>query len=246
MSALKISLILLLSLTSQTGYSFDWTSSNIQLLYGSDFEFGDRDRTTVTVEHANGWKYGQNFFFIDVTDRNDIGVEVYAEVYSYLSFNKISGINFSLGPIKDISLVAGLNISNKPENDHYQAYLAGLSFDLSNEYFDYLQLDITAFKADDVRHKYGVQFTPVWSYPFEIGPAKFKFRGFTDFRTGNTNNSGNFHILAQPQVVLDIGDLTGIKADLIYIGTEYSYWYNKFGVKDVDESVVQALLIVFF
>jgi len=246
MSALKISLILLLSLTSQTGYSFDWTSSNIQLLYGSDFEFGDRDRTTVTVEHANGWKYGQNFFFIDVTDRNDIGVEVYAEVYSYLSFNKISGINFSLGPIKDISLVAGLNISNKPENDHYQAYLAGLSFDLSNEYFDYLQLDITAFKADDVRHKYGVQFTPVWSYPFQIGPAKFKFRGFTDFRTGNTNNSGNFHILAQPQVVLDIGDLTGIKADLIYIGTEYSYWYNKFGVKDVDESVVQALLIVFF
>ena len=59
-----LTVIFLLCIFSQTSYSFDWTASNIQLLYGSDFEFGDRDRTTVTVEHANGWKYGQNFFFV--------------------------------------------------------------------------------------------------------------------------------------------------------------------------------------
>lgn len=241
-----LSYFFLLSLVSHSSFAFDWTSSNVQLLYGSDFEFGDRDRTTITVEHAHGWKYGQNFFFVDITDRTDIGTEVYAEVYGYLSFNKVTGANFSLGPIKDISLLAGLNISNKPEHDNFKAYLAGLSFDLSNNYFDYLQLDIAAYKSDDVSHKYGIQFTPVWSYPFQIGPAKFKFRGFTDFRTGNTNNSGNFHILAQPQVLLDIGDLAGIKTDAIYIGTEYSYWHNKFGVKGVDESVVQAMVIGFF
>lgn len=233
-------------LTSFPCYAFDWTSSNIQALYGSDFEFGDRDRTTFTVEHANGWQYGQNFFFVDVADRNDIGLEVYAEVYSYLSLNKISGNNFSLGPIKDISFMAGINISNKPEYDHFKAYLAGLSFDLSNQYFDYLQLDVTAYKSDDVRHKYGLQITPVWSYPFEIASAKFKFRGFTDFRTANTNNSGNFHILAQPQVLLDIGDLTGVKSDTVFVGTEFSYWHNKFGVKDIEESVVQAMVIGFF
>jgi len=237
---------LLIVLTSSPSYSFDWTSSNVQVLYGSDFEFGDKDRTTVTVEHANGWKYGQNFFFVDVAEHNDIGTEVYAEVYSYLSLNKITGSKLSLGPINDISLLAGINISNKPENDHFKAYLAGLSFDLANKYFDYLQLDIAAYKSDDVRHKYGLQVTPVWSYPFEIGSAKFKFRGFTDFRTANTSNAGNFHILAQPQVLLDIGDLSGIKSDTVFIGTEYSYWHNKFGVKDVEESVVQAMLIGFF
>jgi len=237
---------LFITLFAPLSYSFDWTSSNVQVLYGSDFEFGDTDRTTFTVEHANGWDYGTNFFFVDVTDRNDIGLEVYAEVYSYLSFNKISGQQMSLGPIKDISILAGLNISNKPENDEFKAYLLGLSFDLSNEYFDYLQLDVAAYKGDDISHKYGLQITPVWSYPFEIGSAKFKFRGFTDFRTGNTNNSGNFHILAQPQFLFDIGHSAGIKKDTVFIGTEYSYWYNKFGVKDVDESVVQAMLIGFF
>lgn len=243
---IHLSQVFFLLIISQNSFAFDWTSNNVQLMYGSDFEFGDRDRTTLTVEHANGWAYGQNFFFVDVIDRSDIGIEVYAEVYSFLSFNKITGMGFSLGPIKDISLFAGLNISNKSENDNFKAYVAGISLDLHNQFFDYLQLDIAAYKADDVTHKYGLQFTPVWSYPFQIGPAKFKFRGFTDFRTANTNNSGNFNILAQPQVLLDIGDLTGIKTDTLYIGTEYSYWYNKFGVKGIEESVVQAMLIGFF
>ncbi|MCK5190998.1 MAG: hypothetical protein KAR12_13175, partial [Methylococcales bacterium] len=57
-----LSYFFLLSLVSHSSFAFDWTSSNVQLLYGSDFEFGDRDRTTITVEHAHGWKYGQNFF----------------------------------------------------------------------------------------------------------------------------------------------------------------------------------------
>ncbi len=226
--------------------AFDWTSSNLQALYGSDFELGDRDRTTITLEHAHGWAYGQNFFFVDVADQNDIGVEIYAELYAYLSLSKLTGLEVGIGPLKDVSLVAGLNISNKPENDDFKAYLAGLSLDFGNTYFDYLQLDIAVYKSDDVRHKYGLQFTPVWSYPFEVGPAKFKFRGFTDFRTGNTNNSGNFHILAQPQVLFDIGHSAGISSDKLYIGTELSYWHNKYGLKDVEESVVQAMIIGFF
>lgn len=240
----KLCLVFFVSTT--TAFAFDWTSSNIQLLHGNGFKFGDKERTTVTIEHAHGWQYGTNFFFIDIADRNDISVEVYAEVYSYLSFNKITGLNWSLGPLKDISLVGGLNISNEPENDHFKAYLLGLSFDFSNSQFDYLQLDVTAYKADDLSGRYGIQITPVWSFPFELGPAHLKFRGFTDFRTGNTNASGHFHILAQPQLLLDIGHLAGWKSDTVYIGTEYSHWHNKFGVKGVDESVFQAMIIGFF
>ena len=242
----KYSCLIVLFFTAPWVHGFDWTSSNIQLLYGSDFELGDKDRTTVTVEHANGWKYGKNFFFVDVLNRRDIGVEVYAEVYSYLSLSKITGKKVEFGPVKDIAVLAGLNISNKPENDNFKAYLAGISFDLGNQWFDYLQLDIAAFKNDNVSGKYGMQFTPVWSLPFSIADVKFKFRGFADFRTGNTNNSGNFNILAQPQMLIDIGDLAGWKSDKIYIGTEYSYWYNKFGLDDVEESVVQGMIIAFF
>ncbi len=224
----------------------DWSSQNIQFLYGSNFELGDNDRPTITVEHADGWRYGTNFFFVDTAFRNDIGVEVYAEVYSYLSLNKLSGNHHQFGPVRDISLVAGINISNKPESDNFKAWLGGISFDLSNRYFDYLQLDITAYKDDNISGKYGLQVTPVWSYPFSLGDIRFKFRGFTDFRFGYTNANGNFIILAQPQMLIDVGDLAGWKKDTLYVGTEYSYWLHKFGLANVNESVVQGMIIAFF
>lgn len=226
--------------------AFDWSSSNLQVLHGNDFELGDRSRTTVTVEHAHGWRYGQNFFFVDTISRGDIGIEVYAEVYSYLSLSKMSGYKIGFGPINDISVLAGINISNKPENDNFKAYLAGISFDFNNTWCDYLQLDIAAYKDDSVSGKYGLQFTPVWSIPFNLGDIKFKFRGFTDLRTGNTNHSGNFHVLAQPQMLIDVGDLAGWKSDKVFIGTEYMYWYNKFGLDGVEESTVQGMIIAFF
>nr|WP_305907783.1 DUF5020 domain-containing protein [Methylomarinum sp. Ch1-1]MDP4520563.1 DUF5020 domain-containing protein [Methylomarinum sp. Ch1-1] len=181
-----------------------------------------------------------------MVSRNDIGVEVYAEVYSYISLSKVSGNNIGFGPVNDISLLAGVNISNKPEQDNFKAYLAGVSFDLNNQWFDYLQLDAAVYKDDSVSGKYGLQFTPVWSLPFSIAGIKAKFRGFADFRTGNTNNSGNVHILAQPQMLIDVGDLVGWKSDKFYIGAEYMYWYNKFGLDNVEESTVQGMMIAFF
>ena len=222
---------------------FEWSSSNIQLLYGGGFILGEEARTTVTVEHVHGWKYGSNFFFVDMY-HND-GFEVYAEVYSYLSLKKISGADVSVGPIQDFSLAGGINISNRPAGGNFQAYLVGGSFDLANQYFDYLQLDVMAYKEDGVP-SWGVQVTPVWSFPFAIGPTTFKFRGFIDIKDGKTNALGNFTMLAQPQLLLDIGDLAGWQSETLYIGTEYSYWLNKFGVEGANESAWQGVLIVFF
>ncbi len=98
--------------TGNIAHAFGWTASDIRLLYGNDFIFGSPARTTVTVKHGHGRKYGTNFFFVDISDRSDVGLEV----YSYFSMNKITGRDWSLGPIKDFSLVGGLNISNLPES----------------------------------------------------------------------------------------------------------------------------------
>lgn len=242
----KCLLWFLLTLSSSSVYAFEWTSNDIQLLHGNDFKLGDKDRTTMTVEHGNGWQYGSNFFFVDLVDHNDTGIEVYAEVYTFLSFKKISGYDGSLGLFKDISLMTGLNISNEPENDSFKAYLLGLNFELAVPLFDYLQLSVSTYKNDSVSNKYGMQVTPVWSLPFEVANLKFKFRGFTDFTIGNTNSASRFTILSQPQLLLDVGDLVGLKSNQVYIGTEYNHWHNKFGIKGVDEHAVQAMIIGFF
>ncbi|MDF1581736.1 MAG: DUF5020 family protein [Methyloprofundus sp.] len=231
------------SISSAALQALDWTSSNIKYLYGGDFIFAEQERSTVTIEHAHGWKYGTNFFFVDMYNNDGFGV--YAEVYSYLSLNKIFGADLSLGQIKDFSLAGGINISNRPEEKRFQAYLVGVSLDLANEYFYYLQLDVMAYK-DDGYQSWGVQIIPVWSFPFELGSTRFKFRGFVDIKDGNTNALGNITMLAQPQLLLDVGDLAGWKSDIFYTGTEYSFWLNKFGVEEANESAWQGMIISFF
>lgn len=239
-------LLLFCILDSPAVTAFDWMSNDIQVLQGTNFKLGDKSRTIITVEHADGWQYGSNFFFVDIINRDDISTEIYAELYTYFSLNKITGRDNSIAFIKDTSLMLGLNIGNKPENDNFQAYLIGVNFELDVPKFDYLQLSISSYKNDDVSGKYGVQITPVWSLPFEIADIKFKFRGFTDFSFGNTNASSTFTILSQPQLLLDVGDLVGLPSDKLYIGTEYNHWHNKFGIKGVDEHAVQAMVIGFF
>jgi len=231
------------SLSAHAWQPFTWTSSNIQGLYGGDFILSEPQRGTVTIEHAHGWKYGDNFFFVDMY--NSQGFEVYAEVYSNFSLSKITGKKVAWGVVKDVSLMLGLNISNRPESRRFQAYLWGVNLDLANAYFDYLSLSIAAYK-DDAVASYGVQITPVWSYSFHLAQLGFKFKGFVDIKDGKSNAEGNVTMLAQPQILLDVGALSGWKSGVVYMGMEYSYWLNKYGIKGKDESALQGMVSVFF
>ena len=80
----KSFLLLVMFLVSANLYAddiFEWSSSNIQLLSGDGFHLGSSRHNTITLEHADGWRYGENFLFIDVIQRSDIGIEVYGEWY---------------------------------------------------------------------------------------------------------------------------------------------------------------------
>ncbi|MFT5396133.1 MAG: nucleoside-specific outer membrane channel protein Tsx [Gammaproteobacteria bacterium] len=103
--SLLLLVMLLVSANLHADDIFEWSSSNIQLLSGGGFELGSSRHNTITLEHADGWRYGENFLFIDVIQRSDIGLEVYGEWYPRLSLNKLSNKNFSKGVFNDFSIV---------------------------------------------------------------------------------------------------------------------------------------------
>lgn len=45
----------------------DWNATGVWLLHGNTFEpaLGARERTITRLERADGWKYGDNYFFAD-------------------------------------------------------------------------------------------------------------------------------------------------------------------------------------
>ena len=222
---------------------FDWSQNNIQFLTGNTYNLGSKQRNSITIEHADGWRYGENFAFIDIIDRSDTGTEYYGEFYPRLSLKKVTGKQTSLTFINDFSLVSGINVGNLPKSDPFKAYLLGAGVAFNIPKMNYFTIDILAFKNDSL-HTTGLQISPVWEVPFQLGSLHFTFKGFMDWQSKKATGGENV-ILAQPQLLLDIGQLTG-HADQVYMGVEYSYWHNKFGIDKLTERVAKAMVMIKF
>lgn len=220
-----------------------WQASNLQLLHGSDYILGSAHRSTLTLEHVRGGDLGDLFVFVDATHRDDIGAEYYGEVYGQIGLSNLTGRAWRLGPIKDVSLSLGLNAGSEPESAPFRAWLAGVSLDFDVP-FQLLQLDIHGYRDESAPHV-GVQITPAWDARFNVGAQEFRFRGFADWISGQASASGKAQLLTQPQLLWNLGKAAGMR-DALWLGLEYQYWRNKYGVPGAKESLPQLTLMLGF
>jgi len=248
-----------------------WGNTEVQLQAGGEFENvgmpGTKTGTITTFQHAGGWEYGDNFFFVDHSQYSGKGnlpdsAEFYGEWYSNFSLGAMTGSDLSFGPVKDIGLVAGFNYA--PEVDSSWV-LPGMRLALDLPGFAFAQFDITAFihanGADSsLAGNFGAPFSIIdedtsfmvdfaWALPFKLGSTSWSFEGHAEYIDGRTqvNNFGTTEleswILIQPQVRLDVGELIGTPSNRLFAGIEYQYWKNKLGAKGVDDNTVQFLAV---
>jgi len=248
-----------------------WSNTEVQLQAGGEFEtqggFGKSTGTITTFQHAGGWEYGDNFFFVDhsqYSGKNSTpdSAEFYGEWYSNFSLGAMTGSDLSFGPVKDIGLVAGFNYA--PEVDSSWV-LPGMRLALDLPGFAFAQFDITAFVhasgADSsLAGDFGAPFSIIdedtsfmvdfaWALPFKLGSTSWSFEGHAEYIDGRTqvNNFGTTEleswILIQPQIRLDVGELIGTPSNRLFAGIEYQYWKNKLGAKGVDDNTVQFLAV---
>jgi nucleoside-specific outer membrane channel protein Tsx len=247
-----------------------WGNTEVQLQALGELERpgtgGTADTTIITFQHAGGWEYGDNFFFIDhlrYSVNNDANFpvedssEFYGEWYSNFSLGAISGNDLSFGPVKDIGVVAGFNFA--PEVDSAWV-LPGVRFALDLPGFAFAQIDVTGYihqgggSADspvftvvDEDSSFMVDFA--WAYPFKIGSTSWSIEGHLEYIDGRTqvNSFGTTEleswILFQPQIRLDLGEVLGHKAQRLFVGVEYQYWKNKLGEKGTDDNAAQFLAV---
>lgn len=221
--------------SARAGEWLQWHSSNVQLLRGHDYKVGEEQRTIVTLEHANGWKYGDNFGFIDLSYPDGEDSTYYLEVSPRLSLGKMTGLDFSYGLIKDVL------ISTTFEKGRGQGpqYLYGGAVDLNLPGFKFFSANAYVHDSTELDGQTW-QVTLAWNRPFEIGGLKFLAEGFADFQGREDTSHSNQ--LISPRLLLDVGDLAGIGSDRVMAGVEYQYWHNKFGIDGVTESVPQVQL----
>ncbi|MCM2463243.1 hypothetical protein HGO40_22700 [Pseudomonas sp. CG7] len=219
---------------------FQWQNNSLSYLYGKDFQINPRIQQTVTFEHADAWKYGDNFFFLDRIfyngqDDSQSGPNTYYGEFSpRLSFGKIFDQKLALGPIKDVLLAMTYEFG---DGDN-ESYLSGPGCDLAVPGFDYFQLNFYNRQTEGPRAGDNVwQITPVWAYTLPVGSSDILFDGFIDWVVDNdTNSKGTYHanLHIVPQVKYDLGKALKLGAKQLYVGVEYDYWKNKYAIEDSD------------
>jgi nucleoside-specific outer membrane channel protein Tsx len=221
--------------------SASFATTNIQYLYGTQYELGDDTRSIVTIEHANAWKYGDNFLFVDITNPDRDGKLTktghYAEISPRLSLGKISGLDLSVGPIQDLLISTTVELPDSPAS---RRYLYGMAADLAVPGFRFFKLNWYVRNSDAPGVDTGQQLTLAWNAPFTLGGLDFAFEGFADYAWGEDPLEDN--LLTAPRLLLDVAALLGAKPGQLQTGVEYQIWRNKFGIDGVDEDVAQAMV----
>lgn len=238
----------------------DWSDTELHFLHGRRFRDVSNDVDTkkniLTLQHASGYKFGRNFFFVDLirSDSTDErSAEVYAEYYHTLSISKVGGFAWPKMPLlRDVGLTAALNYGakNSTFGPNPKILLLGPTLDLAVPGFAFFNVDVLAYRDSGTFSGFGggrlcgeidttYQITPAWKLPFRLGPAKFSFEGFLDL----IGSHGTCHrqVLTQPQLRWDVGNHFG-RADTVFLGFEYQYWRNKFGIEGRKESFPQLVL----
>ncbi|SFM26187.1 outer membrane protein OmpK [Halopseudomonas yangmingensis] len=247
------SLLLCSSLASAS--PLQWQNNSLTYLVGTDFQVDPKTQQTVTFEHVSGWNFGDLFFFVDSIHynggRNARGDNSswYGELSPRFSLGKLSGQEISFGPVKDVLLAATWEFGRGDLHN----YLLGPGFDLAVPGFDFVQLNTYYRRADTPDGGRGVwQVTPAWAWTQPLGKSDLLIDGFIDWVVDNDSRSGyhaNFKF--NPQVKYDLGKALDWSPKQLYVGVEYDYWKNKYGIKDssafkTDQSATNLIVKLHF
>lgn len=222
-----------------------WMDNSVSVLTGAGFEVPGNNISTLTLEHASGWTWGDVFAFFDYLDYHDnafTGSSWYGEISPRLSLGKVAGLKFREG-----SLIRDILISTTWERgkNGVEGLLLGGAIDLNLPGFSYFNVNAYARKDTGLGAGFDdMQWTIAWSRPFQVGEQAFVVEGFMDYVVGWGPQETAFHFV--PQIKWDLGATWG-KPGSVWLGTEIDIWKNQFGIKDspafdTDQVAVNAML----
>jgi nucleoside-specific outer membrane channel protein Tsx len=250
-------LIAILLLAASPARAAIWSNTEMHLQYGEldtpylgFIEPGleeSKDTLIITLQHASGWKYGDNFFFFDVLLADEEGIDgfnnndIYGEWYPYFSFRKMGGKEMGKGALQDVRFIAGLNYASQAK---VLKYLPGIGLSWNAKGFAFLNTDITAYIDDSAGAADGgvpaeddsFMVDVNWKRPFG---KKWSIEGHIEYIGSRTNEFGgdvSWWVLGQPQFRYYV-------KENLAIGIEWQFWINKLGDPDTDENTAQALLV---
>jgi nucleoside-specific outer membrane channel protein Tsx len=130
--------------------------------------------------------------------------------------------------MKNIYLATTLEIA-----DGFTHYLYGIGTQLKVPNFKYVNINV--YHRNNDSGDDSQQITLTWALPIN----KLLYDGFIDFVPSNDNKSTSLNFTSQLKYSLSEHLNLATK---LYVGVEYNYWLNKFGIDGVDEKNLNLLV----
>jgi len=245
MNKVGLYLALLVSPVAVADNMVNWWDASVTVLHGDNYDLAaSPSQTTLTFETVGDWEYGDWFAFQDLTyfkgDYNGRNNTTYGEISTRLSASKIAGQPLIMGPVTDLSLALAYEEGEGDVN----SLLYGVGMDLNLPYFSYFQLNTYRRQSTgDHNISDGWQLTPVFRMDFPVGRSTIVFDGFIDwvFAADESNYATHFHF--NPQLKYDLGATVfgEHKKGLLFVGLEYDYWQNKYGVDGINQNTFSII-----
>jgi nucleoside-specific outer membrane channel protein Tsx len=240
-------------------HAADWSDTSFGYRVGNKFAepFNPNDikKNIFDLNHASGYKYGSNFFNVDMllSDSKDPASagakngaqEVYIVYRNTLDLEKVSGSAMKFGPVRGVGLTGGFDFNVKNDagyNSKKRMLVAGptVMFDVPGFLnVSLLQLwesnaptnEYTGVATPRYSYDAHPMLTAAWSIPVP-GGLPLSFEGFANFIAGKGKNEFGGQTAPETnidmQLMYDVGTLWNTPKKF-KVGFEYQYWKNKFG-----------------
>lgn len=222
---MKKNIILVLLFSMQL---FAFSTSNIQLLYGSFngnsyvYDTKNGGKTTITLEHYSAFEYGDVYAFLDYAiadDRfkyHDDKTNAYGEVAPRLDLGALTSSDLSFLFVRKVFAAFQYNT----DFHHYKAYLYGIGTSLDVYGFNFFNANL--YRKEKVHGENLYQLT--LSYKTKTFLKYFYITGFTDWTEDD--------LLTQNQLLYPFNDNFAA-------GVEWHYATQK---PDVTSNALQAMI----
>ena len=232
----------------------DWSDTSIGYRtgnkYAEPFNTKDVGKNIYNFNHVSGYKYGSNFFNIDLlysdsTDPAGAGStngaqEAYIVYRHTLDLSQVTGHKIAFGPVRGMGLTMGFDANAKTDagyNSKKRMLVAGPTFKLDVPGF----LDISVLllqesnapfntftKVSTPRYTYKTHpmIGAAWGIPLGNG---FSFEGFANFIASKGQNEFGGSTAAETNIDGQIMYVLSGGKKTAKVGFEYQYWKNKFG-----------------
>jgi nucleoside-specific outer membrane channel protein Tsx len=246
--------------TATTAQAAEWSDTALSWRVGNKFRepFNPRDirKNIFALTHASGYKYGSNFFNVDLlqSDSNDPGSptqrsgaqEAYVLYRHTLDIGKLRGADLKSGRVRGVGATVGFDWNTKNDvgyNSRKRMLVAGptLMWDVPG----FLNTSLLLLRESnapsgafppisEVRGRYTFKTHPMltasWAIP--VG-ERLSFEGYANFigskGKDEVGNDTGAETNIDMQLMYDLGARLGYAKNLFRIGLEYQFWNNKFG-----------------